>query len=167
MDPVAEEGLSVLRASLVCRMQWVQKGSASLIYFNSDLPGLLGAYSCTDAKTITMTAQDMNEVSRMGCMPASQPMVQGELNPPFDGKLSDFSLTVKNPGVRTPSTTPIKALPLQILFKLEEGRVDVSMIFSRLRSLGIYRWYTGWWMKTGAIYIQEVKKPKCGPQPLN
>ena len=82
--------------------------------------------------------QDMNEVSRMGCMPALQPMVQGELNPPFDGKLSDFSLTVKNPGVRTPSTTPIKALPLQILFKLE-GRVDVSMIFSRLRSLGIYR----------------------------
>jgi len=38
-------------------MQWVQKGSASLIYFNSDLPGVLGAYSCTDAKTITMTSK--------------------------------------------------------------------------------------------------------------
>ena len=40
---------------------------------------------------------------------------QGELNPPFDGKLNDFELTVKNPGVRSTDWVDIDAHRIHVL----------------------------------------------------
>ena len=45
----------------------------------------------------------------------NSPLFQGELNPPFDGKLNDFELTVKNPGVRSTDWVDIDAHRIHVL----------------------------------------------------
>lgn len=53
---------------------------------------------------------------------------EGELNPPFDGKLSDFSLTVKNPGVRSFTMTISLDLQHYDLLHLPKITVDGKVL---------------------------------------
>eukprot|EP00435_Cladocopium_sp_Y103_P023624 s508_g5.t1 len=61
---------------------------------------------------------------------------EGELNPPFDGKLSDFSLTVKNPGVGEKYVEQVEQVELVLSFVSCELRPD-RCVFQLVQGLDL------------------------------